>query len=154
MTEAFIYDAIRTPRGKGKKDGSLHEVKPVNLLAGVLTELQRRNDFDTAQVDDVVMGCVSPVGEQGAVHRQDRGAQGRLGLSRRGRAAQPLLRLGPGSGEPGGAEGALAAGKTWWWPAAWRACPRADGLRRRRLGAGPGDQHAPPRSCRRASAPT
>ena len=67
MTEAFVYDAIRTPRGKGKKDGSLFEVKPVNLLAGVLTELQRRNDFDTAKVDDVVMGVVSPVGEQGSV---------------------------------------------------------------------------------------
>ena len=67
MTEAFVYDAIRTPRGKGKKDGSLYEVKPVNLLAGVLSELQRRNDFDTARVDDVVMGVVSPVGEQGSV---------------------------------------------------------------------------------------
>jgi acetyl-CoA C-acetyltransferase len=67
MTEAFIYDAIRTPRGKGKKDGSLHEVKPVNLLAGVLSELQRRNDFDTGQIDDVVMGVVSPIGEQGSV---------------------------------------------------------------------------------------
>ncbi|MDD5332586.1 MAG: acetyl-CoA C-acetyltransferase [Rhodoferax sp.] len=67
MTEAFVFDAIRTPRGKGKKDGSLYEVKPINLLAGVLTELQRRNDFDTAQVDDVVMGVVSPVGEQGSV---------------------------------------------------------------------------------------
>ncbi len=66
MTEAYVFDAIRTPRGKGKKDGSLHEVKPVNLLAGVLTELQRRNDFDTAQIDDVVMGVVSPVGEQGS----------------------------------------------------------------------------------------
>jgi len=66
-TEAFIYDAIRTPRGKGKKDGSLHEVKPVNLLAGVLADLQQRNGFDTAAVDDVVMGVVSPVGEQGAV---------------------------------------------------------------------------------------
>jgi len=67
MTEAFVYDAIRTPRGKGKKDGSLYEVKPVTLLAGVLTELQRRNDLDTSQVDDVVMGVVSPVGEQGSV---------------------------------------------------------------------------------------
>jgi acetyl-CoA C-acetyltransferase len=67
MTEAFVFDAIRTPRGKGKKDGSLHEVKPVNLLAGLLSELQRRNDFDTAQVDDVVMGVVSPIGEQGSV---------------------------------------------------------------------------------------
>jgi len=67
MSEAFIYDAIRTPRGKGKKDGSLHEVKPVNLLAGLLAELQRRNDLDTAAVDDVVMGVVSPIGEQGSV---------------------------------------------------------------------------------------
>ena len=67
MSEAFVFDAIRTPRGKGKKDGSLYEVKPVNLLAGLLTELQRRNDFDTAQVDDIVMGVVSPVGEQGSV---------------------------------------------------------------------------------------
>ena len=67
MTEAFVYDAIRTPRGKGKKDGSLYEVKPVNLLVGVLSELQRRNDLDTSKVDDVVMGVVSPVGDQGAV---------------------------------------------------------------------------------------
>ena len=67
MSEAFVFDAIRTPRGKGKKDGSLYEVKPVNLLAGLLTELQRRNDFDTAQVDDIVMGIVAPVGEQGSV---------------------------------------------------------------------------------------
>ena len=66
-TEAYVYDAIRTPRGKGKKDGSLYEVKPVTLLAGVLTELQRRNDFDTSKVDDVIMGVVSPVGEQGSV---------------------------------------------------------------------------------------
>ena len=67
MPEAYVYDAIRTPRGKGKKDGSLYEVKPVKLLAGLLTELQQRNGFDTAQVDDVVMGVVSPVGDQGAV---------------------------------------------------------------------------------------
>lgn len=67
MSEAFIFDAIRTPRGKGKKDGSLYEVKPVNLLAGLLGELQRRNDLDTSAVDDVVMGVVSPIGEQGSV---------------------------------------------------------------------------------------
>ncbi len=67
MSDAFVYDAIRTPRGKGKKDGSLHEVKPVSLLAGVLHELQSRNQFDTAAVDDVVMGVVSPIGEQGSV---------------------------------------------------------------------------------------
>jgi len=62
---AYIFDAIRTPRGKGKKDGSLHEVKSVALGAGLLKELQQRHDLDTSQVDDVVMGCVSPVGEQG-----------------------------------------------------------------------------------------
>ena len=67
MSEAFLFDAVRTPRGKGKKDGSLFEVKPVNLLAGLLTELQSRNGFDTAAVDDVVMGIVSPVGDQGSV---------------------------------------------------------------------------------------
>jgi acetyl-CoA C-acetyltransferase len=66
MATAFIFDAIRTPRGKGKKDGALYEVKPVDLLAGVLSALQRRHGFDTGEVDDVVMGCVSPVGEQGA----------------------------------------------------------------------------------------
>ncbi|MBU3917538.1 acetyl-CoA C-acetyltransferase [bacterium] len=63
---AFIYDSIRTPRGKGKKDGSLHEVKPVDLLAGQLRELQKRNDLDTSMIDDLVIGCVSPIGEQGA----------------------------------------------------------------------------------------
>jgi len=67
MSEAFVYDAIRTPRGKGKKDGSLHEVKPISLLSGVLRELQSRQQFDTAAVDDVVMGVVSPIGEQGSV---------------------------------------------------------------------------------------
>ena len=67
MTEAYVFDAIRTPRGKGKKDGSLHEVKPVDLLAGTLTALKERHDFDTAAVDDVVMGVVSPIGEKGSV---------------------------------------------------------------------------------------
>ena len=66
MPEAMVFDAIRTPRGKGKRDGSLYEVKPVTLLAGVLQELQRRNDLDTAEVEDVVMGCVTPSGEQGS----------------------------------------------------------------------------------------
>jgi acetyl-CoA C-acetyltransferase len=66
MPEAMIFDALRTPRGKGKRDGSLHEVKPISLLTGVLRELQQRHDLDTSQVDDVVMGCVTPVGEQGS----------------------------------------------------------------------------------------
>ncbi|MCF5668739.1 acetyl-CoA C-acetyltransferase [Pseudomonas marginalis] len=66
MTQALIFDAIRTPRGKGKSDGALHSVKPVNLVAGLLTALARRSDLDTQQVDDIVLGCVTPVGDQGA----------------------------------------------------------------------------------------
>jgi acetyl-CoA C-acetyltransferase len=66
MTEAYIYEAIRTPRGKGKKDGSLHSVKPISLLTGLMGELQQRHQLDTALVDDVVLGCVTPIGEQGA----------------------------------------------------------------------------------------
>ena len=64
---AYIYDAIRTPRGKGKVGGALHEVSPVELAVGLLEELKERNQLDTSQVDDVVLGCVSPTGEQGAV---------------------------------------------------------------------------------------
>ncbi|OHC26681.1 MAG: acetyl-CoA acetyltransferase [Pseudomonadales bacterium RIFCSPLOWO2_12_59_9] len=66
MTEAFIFDAVRTPRGKGKKDGALYSVKPVDLVAGLLRALQVRNGLDTSQVDDIVLGCVTPVGDQGA----------------------------------------------------------------------------------------
>lgn len=66
MRDAYIYDAVRTPRGKGKKDGSLHEVSPVKLLATVLDAVRERNQLDTSRVDDAVIGCVSPVGEQGA----------------------------------------------------------------------------------------
>ena len=63
---AYIYDAIRTPRSKGKRDGSLHEVKPIDLGAGLLNALQERNELDTSYVDDVIMGCVTPIGEQGS----------------------------------------------------------------------------------------
>lgn len=66
MIEAYIYDAVRTPRGKGKKDGSLHQATPVWLLRTLLQALQQRNQLDTSLVDDVVLGCVTPVGEQGA----------------------------------------------------------------------------------------
>ena len=66
MAEAFIYDAVRTPRGRGKSDGSLHDVQPVQLLTSVLRELRDRNQLDTSLIDDVIMGCVTPIGEQGA----------------------------------------------------------------------------------------
>lgn len=66
MTDALIFDAVRTPRGKGKKDGSLHEVTPVHLLKNLFDAVKDRNSLDTSRVDDVVLGCVTPVGEQGA----------------------------------------------------------------------------------------
>lgn len=67
MADAFVYDAVRTPRGRGKKDGSLHEVPAVRLGAKVLEALRDRNGLDTAQVDDIIFGCVDPVGEAGSV---------------------------------------------------------------------------------------
>ncbi len=67
MTEAFVYDAIRTPRGRGKNTGSLHATKPISLVVGLLEELRKRNpNLDPARVEDVILGCVSPIGEQGA----------------------------------------------------------------------------------------
>ena len=67
VNEAFIYDTVRTPRGKGKPGGSLYEVKPVDLVAALLTELPKRNKgYDPQRVDDVILGCVTPVGDQGA----------------------------------------------------------------------------------------
>jgi len=67
MTEAFVYDAIRTPRGRGKNTGSLHGTKPVSLVVGLLDELRKRNpDLDTSRIEDIVLGCVTPIGEQGA----------------------------------------------------------------------------------------
>jgi acetyl-CoA C-acetyltransferase len=66
LPDAYLYDHVRTPRGKGKKDGSLHQATPMWLLSTLLRALQQRLALDTALVDDVVLGCVTPVGEQGA----------------------------------------------------------------------------------------
>ena len=66
MTDAYVYDHVRSPRGRGRANGSLHEVTPTNLSAQVLAGIRDRNELDTSKVDDVVFGCVSPVGEQGA----------------------------------------------------------------------------------------
>lgn len=66
MTTAYIYDAVRTPRGRGRSDGALHEVTALDLASQVLRAVRDRNDLDTALVDDVVLGCVMPVGEQGS----------------------------------------------------------------------------------------
>ncbi len=67
VPQAFVYDALRTPRGKGKKNGSLHEVKPIDLVVGLLDAVKERNPgFDPERVDDVVLGVVSPIGDQGS----------------------------------------------------------------------------------------
>ncbi|MGH3510628.1 MAG: acetyl-CoA C-acyltransferase, partial [Nocardioidaceae bacterium] len=66
MPQAIVYDAIRTPRGRGKKTGSLHEVKPIDLVVGLLDEIRSRNPgLDPSRIDDVVLGVVSPLGDQG-----------------------------------------------------------------------------------------
>src|SRR5882724_9836618 len=66
MADCFIFDAVRSPRGRGKKDGSLHEVTSLELATQSLQSIRDRNHLDTAELDDVIMGCVDPVGEQGA----------------------------------------------------------------------------------------
>ncbi len=66
MADAYIFDAVRSPRGKGRKNGSLHEITPLALLTQQLEALRDRTGLDTSKVDDIIMGCVSPVGEQGA----------------------------------------------------------------------------------------
>ncbi|MGV6800957.1 MAG: acetyl-CoA C-acetyltransferase [bacterium] len=67
MTDAYIFDAVRTPRGKGKPDGALHEITALQLATQVLEAVRDRNEIDSSEIEDVAFGCVSPVGEQGAV---------------------------------------------------------------------------------------
>jgi acetyl-CoA C-acetyltransferase len=67
MTEAYLYDAIRTPRGRGRASGALHEVKPISLVTGLIDAMKARNPaLDPAAIDDLVLGCVTPVADQGA----------------------------------------------------------------------------------------
>lgn len=66
MTAAYIYDHVRSPRGRGKANGSLHGITPINLVSQVLSSLRDRNELDTSVVDDVILGCVMPIGEQGS----------------------------------------------------------------------------------------
>jgi acetyl-CoA C-acetyltransferase len=66
MADAYIFDAVRTPRGKGRRDGALHEITALSLATQVLEAVRDRNNLDTSQVDDVILGCVAPVGEQGS----------------------------------------------------------------------------------------
>ncbi len=102
MTDAYIYDAVRTPRGKGRKDGSLHEVTPVRLAVTALQAIRDRNKLDTHLVDDVVLGCVMPIGEQGADIARTAAVMAGFAESVSGVQGQPLLRLGPRSHQHGG----------------------------------------------------
>ena len=140
MPHAMIFDAVRTPRGKGKKDGSLHEVKPVDLLAGLLVKLQKRHGFDPAALDDVVMGVVSPVGEQGSVIAKTAALKAGWDFKVAGDADQPLLRIGARGRQHRGAEGRERLGGPRRRRRRREHVARADRQRRRRLVAGPGDE--------------
>ena len=108
--EAFIYEAIRTPRGK-QSNGSLNEVKPLNLVVGLVDELRKRHpDLDETLISDVILGVVSPVGDQGGDIARAAVLASGLPDDRRRRAAQPVLRLGPRGREHRRAEGALGLG--------------------------------------------
>ena len=140
-TEALIFDAIRTPRGKGKCNGSLHGTKPVDLVVGLMHETLVRNETARPQPDRRRRARLRVAGRRpGRGHRQDRRDQGRPAGHRRGRPAQPLLRLRPGGREHRRAEGRLRLGGPRLRRRRRVDVARADGLRRRRLGDGPGDE--------------
>jgi acetyl-CoA C-acetyltransferase len=107
MADAYIYDAVRTPRGKGKSTGSLHEITALSLATQALRAIKDRNKLDTSKVDDVILGCVTPIGEQGsdiariAVLNAD--------YLRRRRCRSTASRLWPGSCNCG--EGAVRRGR-------------------------------------------
>jgi len=127
-TEPLVFDAIRTPRGKGKVNGSLHSTKPVDLVVGLMHEMLSRNaDLDPARVDDVVLGCVSPIGDQGADIAKTAAIKAGLPDTVSGvqlnRSAPP-----PGGGQHRRSKGGLGLGGTWCSRAAssrCRACPWA-----------------------------
>jgi acetyl-CoA C-acetyltransferase len=95
-SEALVFDAIRTPTGRGKVNGSLHATKPVDLVVGLMHEmLSRHGELDPKRIDDVVLGCVTPIGDQGADIAKTAAVKARAPRDGRGDAAEPLLRLGP-----------------------------------------------------------
>ena len=99
MPEAYIYDHVRTPRGRGKADGALHEVTALALATAPLKALKERNNLAEDVVDDVMLGVVDPVGEAGSDIARFAALQGRSRRIRSRRADQPLLRLRPRCGE-------------------------------------------------------
>ena len=136
--QAFVYDAIRTPRGKGKKNGSLHEVKPVDLVVGLLDEVKARNPgLDPARVDDVVLGVVTPIGDQGGDIAKTAALAAGYPETVAGVQLNRFCASGPRGGQPGRDAGPLRLrGPD---PRRRRGVDvaGADGLRRRRLGDGP-----------------
>ena len=123
IPEAYVFDAIRTPRGRGKASGSLYEVKPVSLVVGLIDEIRARYpELDPTTIDDVVLGVVSPIGDQGGDIAKTAAIAAGLPAHRRGRAAQPLLRLRAGGRQHGRAEGPLRAWRSWCSPAGSRRC--------------------------------
>ena len=140
MTDAYIYDHVRTPRGKGKKDGCLHQATPVWLLRTLLQALQQRNTLDTALVDDVVLGCVTPVGEQGADIARTAVLDADWAQTVAGVTQSRFCASGLESREPGRGQGRQRLGR----PGGGRRCrehePLDHGQRRRRLVHGPAHQ--------------
>ena len=132
MTDAYIYDAIRTPRGKGKPDGTLHQVPAVRLSALMLNALARRNNLEGHAVEDVIWGNVTQVGEQGGCLARSAVLYSDLDERIPGVSHQPLLRLGAGSREHGRQPGARRRGRGLHRRRRREHEPRADGLRRRR----------------------
>ncbi len=101
MADAYIYDAVRTPRGRGKPDGSLHEATALHLATTVLKAVRDRNGLDTSLVDDVVLGCVAPVGEQGSDLPRIAVLNADYAETVAGVQINRLLRLGPRSDQHG-----------------------------------------------------
>ena len=155
MPDAFIYDHVRTPRGRGKADGALHEVTALGLATRRSSALSERNELDPALVDDVVIGCVDPVGEAGGDIARAAALVAGYRRQRPRRADQPLLRLRPRRGEFRRRADHVGPAATWPIGGGVESMSRVGiGAVRRRLGGRSVDRGGALLSCRRASPPT
>ena len=152
--EAYIYDAVRSPRGRGKADGSLHEITPIQLATQMLEAIRDRNGIDTADVDDVILGCVAPVGEQGTdiarlavLTAGYADTMAGVQINRFCASGLEAVNMALAKVMTGEAEMVVARRRR-------EHEPRADGRGRRRLGLRSRRSPTPPISRRRASAPT
>ena len=140
-TEALVFDAIRTPRGRGKSNGSLYTTKPIDLVVGLIHEILSRNpDLDPSRIEDVVLGCVTPIGDQGGDIAK--AAAAKAGLPDTVAGVQLNRFCASGLEAVNIAAQKVASG---WEDLVLRRrgrvdVARADGLRRRRLGDGSGDR--------------